>query len=315
MLDPTQVGDKSKWFAHILTPIRFQVWDDGSSLNGALRSLKQENQPTDESGSDSEGAESTSSSYSSLSDFVSEMVSSDLSPSLQEIYSGTTYHHHVINQSISLVDAKLVYRPPSKLQYPEGYQDPIKIEEDNEEAGSVASTSSSRSDLSSPSFNRDSEFEFNPKTRSETQTTRTEKEDIGSFESENSNSTTTTKTAIYKDKEIKKKVKSFESFLDCKVVTNLFPQIPPPISPNLAKQNVGNVLARTSSSGSTGSSHPSLGSANSQRQSSQSSLFEHFASHAKELVKETTRQSSQDGLLAHVDKVRTSGFDVVKVSS
>lgn len=79
-------------------------------------------------------------------------------------------------------------------------------------------------------------------------------------------------------------------------------QIPPPISPNLVKTNAG--LARTSSSGSTGSSHPSLGSANSQRQSSQSSLFEHFTSHAKELVKETTRQSSQDGLLAHVDKVR-----------
>lgn len=209
MLDPTLVGDKSKWFSHMLTPIRFSVWDDGSSLNGALRSLKQhENQPTDESGSDSEGGESTSSSYSSLSDFVSEMVSSDLSPSLQEIYSGTSYHHHVINQSISLVDAKLVYRPPSKLQYPEGYQDPLKIEEDPEKADSIASTSSSRSDLSSPSFNRDSEFEFNPKTRSETQTTKTERDDIGSFESENSNSTTTTKTAIYKDKEVKKKVSS-----------------------------------------------------------------------------------------------------------
>lgn len=209
MLDPTQVGDKSKWFAHTLQPIRFSVWDDGSSLNGALRSLKQhENQPTDESGSDSEGAESTSSSYSSLSDFVSEMVSSDLSPSLQEIYGGTTYHHHVINQSISLVDAKLVYRPPSKLQYPEGYQDPMKIEEDNERADSIASTSSSRSDLSSPSFNRDSEFEFNPKTKTEAQVAKTEKEDIGSFESENSNSTTTTKTAIYKDKEVKRKVRS-----------------------------------------------------------------------------------------------------------
>lgn len=209
MLDPTQVGDKSKWFANTLTPIRFSVWDDGSSLNGALRSLKQhDNQATDESGSDSEGAESTSSSYSSLSDFVSEMVSSDLSPSLQEIYSGTSYHHHVINQSISLVDAKLVYRPPSKLQYPEGYLDPLRIDEDNERADSVASTSSSRSDLSSPSFTRDSEFEFNPKTRSETQTTRQkeEKEDIGSFESENSNSTATTRTAIYKEKEIKKKV-------------------------------------------------------------------------------------------------------------
>lgn len=43
--------------------------------------------------------------------------------------------------------------------------------------------------------------------------------------------------------------------------------------------------------------------AGSQRQGSQGSLFEHFASQAKELVKETTRQSSQDGLLAHVDKV------------
>lgn len=213
MLDPTQVGDKSKWFAHLLTPIRFSVWDDGSTLNGALRSLKQhENQPTDESGTDSEGGESTSSSYSSLSDFVSDMVSSDLSPSLQEIYSGTQYHHHVINQSISLVDAKLVYRPPCKLQYPEGCQDPLKIEDDPEKTDSIASTSSSRSDLSSPSFNRDSEFEFNPKTRSEIQTNRTDREDIGSFESENSNSTTTTKTAVYKGNDAKKKVSSTASY-------------------------------------------------------------------------------------------------------
>lgn len=289
MMDPSQVGDKSKWFANTLTPMRFCVWDDGSSLNGALRSLKQhESQPTDESGSDSEGAESTSSSYSSLSDFVSEMVSSDLSPSLQEIYGGTTHHHHVINKQISLVDAKLVYRPPSKLQYPEGHEEITRIDEDVERPDSAASSSSSRSDLSSPSFNRDSEFEFNPRTRSETQTTRTtEKEDIGSFESENSSSFTTTKTTIHKESGEHKK------------------RIPPPISPNFAKQaSVGNVLARTSSSGSS-SSHPSLGSANSQRQSSQSSLFEQFASQAKELVKETTRQSSQDGLLAHVDKVKT----------
>lgn len=206
MLDPTQVGDKSKWFAHTLTPIRFSVWDDGSSLNGALRSLKQhENQPTDESGTDSEGAESTSSSYSSLSDFVSEMVSSDLSPSLQEIYGGTTYHHHVAPQSLSSnLDHKLVYRPPSKLQYPEGM---VVHTEVNERAGSPHSTSSSRSDLSSPDFNRDSEFEFNPKTRSETQTVKNEKDEIGSFENESdSNSTTTPKTIIAKETEIKKRV-------------------------------------------------------------------------------------------------------------
>lgn len=39
------------------------------------------------------------------------------------------------------------------------------------------------------------------------------------------------------------------------------------------------------------------------RQASQSSLLEQFAAQAKELVRETTRQSSQEGLLAHMDKV------------
>lgn len=81
-----------------------------------------------------------------------------------------------------------------------------------------------------------------------------------------------------------------------------------PLNISLARQSSGgNVLARTSSSGSgsstVGSPHPTLGSSNSVRQSSQGSLFEHFASQAKELVKETKRQSSQDGLLAQVDKV------------
>lgn len=75
---------------------------------------------------------------------------------------------------------------------------------------------------------------------------------------------------------------------------------------NTRQPSVGNVLARTSSSGSASSPHPSLGSANSNRQSSQGSLFEQFATQAKELVKETKRQSSQDGLLAQVDKVSKS---------
>ncbi|CAH2092004.1 unnamed protein product [Euphydryas editha] len=38
------------------------------------------------------------------------------------------------------------------------------------------------------------------------------------------------------------------------------------------------------------------------RQASQTSLLEQFAAQAKELVRETTRQSSQEGLLAHMDK-------------
>lgn len=200
--DPNQVGDKAKWFAHTLIPIRFSVWDDGSSLNGALRSLTQlENQPTDESGSDSEGAESTSSSYSSLSDFVSEMVSSDLSPSLHELYSSNQhYTHNVLPSLSSNLDANLVYHPPKTLQYPEGMHMKKEIQERSD---SPVSSTSSRSDLSSPTFDRDSEFEFNPRTRSETMLSGNkinDKDDLGSFENESdSNSTTTPKTIISKD--------------------------------------------------------------------------------------------------------------------
>ncbi|GAB0092198.1 MAP kinase-activating death domain protein [Sergentomyia squamirostris] len=294
VLDPGQVGDKPKWFAHTLTPIRFPVWDDGSSLNGALRSLQQmENQPTDESGSDSEGAESTSSSYSSLSDFVSEMVSSDLSPSLHDVYGGQYHQHHNPKTMSSNLDPKTIYRPPSKLQYPAGME-PIQANETRPD--SPQSSSSSRSDLSSPSFNRDSEFEFPGKVKSENVLMK-EKEEGGSFENESdSNSTTTPKTIVSGQNTSK------ESLIegDRRGAASKLPRnIISPISPGLARQT---------SSGSGSQSPPihapPLGSAGSQRQGSQGSLFEHFATQAKELVRETTRQSSQDGLLAHVDKLK-----------
>lgn len=84
----------------------------------------------------------------------------------------------------------------------------------------------------------------------------------------------------------------------------------------LQKQpSVGNVLARTSSFGSSSSSSaPSSASVvmeRVQRQGSQGSIFEQFASQAKELVKETKRQSSQDGILAQMDKVKTLLYKLV----
>lgn len=302
VLDPAQVGDKPKWYAHTLNPIRFQVWDEGSTLSVALkRMLRLENQPTDESGSDSDGADSTSSSYSSLSDFVSEIVSSDLSPSLHEVYANQ-HHHHVAPKNLSSnLDPRLVYRPPSSLRFPEGMQPQPREPSGTEQVDSAESTSSSQSDLSSPSFNRDSEFEFNPKTRNEVHLVVKPEREHGSFENESdSNSTTTPKTIVSKDSG-----GSHEAVTGVKR-TGKLSKIPPPISPNFARQQSGaNLLARTSSSGSTGSgSHPpSLGSAGSQRQSSQGSLFEVLTTQAKELVRETTRQSSQDGLLAQMDKV------------
>ncbi|XP_032580214.1 MAP kinase-activating death domain protein isoform X9 [Drosophila sechellia] len=309
VMDPMQVGDKPKWFAHALTPIRFSVWDDGSSLNGALRSLKQlECQPTDESGSDSEGADSSSSSYSSLSDFVSEMASSDLSPSLHDVF-GSYNRPHVVPQTLSSnLDPALVYHPPSKLQYPEGIADAVasKEEEDEERADSPVSSSSSRSDLSSPSFNRDSEFDFQPKGGQTLGSTtvgsgaaapsfelatplamRLEATiKMASIEQESDTVSTATAKTIAAGSKLQRHPSDSESRPEKK--------IPPPLTPPVKQPGVSNILARTGSSGSSSSSPG--------RQSSQSSLFENFASHAKELVRETTRQSSQEGLLAHVDK-------------
>uniref|UniRef100_A0A182NAC6 MAP kinase-activating death domain protein n=1 Tax=Anopheles dirus TaxID=7168 RepID=A0A182NAC6_9DIPT len=313
VLDPAQVGDKPKWYAHALNPIRFQVWDEGSSLSVALkRMLRLESQPTDESGSDTDGADSTSSSYSSLSDFVSEIVSSDLSPSLHEVYANQHHHHHhhVAPKNLSSnLDPHLVYRPPSSLRFPEGMQPQAREPSGAEQHDSAESTSSSQSDLSSPSFNRDSEFEFNPKTRNEVHLVVRPEREHGSFENESdSNSTTTPKTIVSKDSG-----GSHETAPGGAKRTGKLSKIPPPISPNFARQQSGaNLLARTSSSGSTGSgSHPpSLGSAGSQRQSSQGSLFEVLTTQAKELVRETTRQSSQDGLLAQMDKLKVQAKEI-----
>lgn len=164
VLDPQQIGDKPKWFAQSLTPIRFSVWDDGSSLNGALRSLQEiENQPTDESGSDSEGGESTSSSYSSLSDFVSELGTLELSPSRQDACSNQYYQHYNPQTMSSNLDPKSVYRPPVCLQYPTGSGIAIPSES---RPGSPQSSSSSRSDLSSQDCNIDSEIESTPNQKS-----------------------------------------------------------------------------------------------------------------------------------------------------
>lgn len=121
ILDPSIIGDKFKWFSHTLSPIRFTVWDENSSMNGALKALQQmETQPTDESGSDSDDGES-SSSYSSLSDFVSEMQSSDLSSSVTDVYGAhANQHHHHPQTFATNADTMTVYKPPSSLRFPDG---------------------------------------------------------------------------------------------------------------------------------------------------------------------------------------------------
>lgn len=209
LLDPTQIGDKPKYFAHSLTPIRFTVWDDNSSISTALKNLQQmENQPTDESGSDSEGAESTSSSYSSLSDFVSEMQSSDLSPSITDIYGSHSHQHYHPQTLSSNLDTKLVYRPPSSLRLPDGATCDDGITTDSRpDSPQSDENSSDESDLSEPSFNRDSEIDFGTQDVIEAPPDRDSilamaPTDAGSFEIESdTNSTVTTKTMLPSPKE------------------------------------------------------------------------------------------------------------------
>uniref|UniRef100_A0A8C4TH58 MAP kinase-activating death domain protein n=1 Tax=Erpetoichthys calabaricus TaxID=27687 RepID=A0A8C4TH58_ERPCA len=83
MYDPSLIGDKPKWYAHQLQPIFYRVYDSNSQLAEAMNApLERENQndsdPTDDSGSDSVDYDDSSSSYSSLGDFVSEMMKCDI---------------------------------------------------------------------------------------------------------------------------------------------------------------------------------------------------------------------------------------------
>ncbi|XP_041845742.1 MAP kinase-activating death domain protein isoform X12 [Melanotaenia boesemani] len=81
VFDPSLIGDKPKWYAHQLQPVVYRVYDGSSQLVEALASPLEdegnESDPTD-SGSDSEGYDDSSSSYSSLGDLVSEMIQGDI---------------------------------------------------------------------------------------------------------------------------------------------------------------------------------------------------------------------------------------------
>ncbi|KAL2089029.1 hypothetical protein ACEWY4_015928 [Coilia grayii] len=80
VFDPSLIGDKPKWYAHQLQPVFYRVYDGLSQLaeamSGPLEDETNDSDPTDDS--DSEGYDDSSSSYSSLGDFVNEMIKGDI---------------------------------------------------------------------------------------------------------------------------------------------------------------------------------------------------------------------------------------------
>nr|XP_014294410.1 MAP kinase-activating death domain protein isoform X5 [Halyomorpha halys] len=244
--DPSQIGDKAKWFDHTLDPVPFSVWNEDSSLATALNYLPQQEQPTDESGSDSDGGDSTSSSYSSLSDFVSEIVSSDLSPNTGAIGFSSS------------ADMQAVYHPPSCLTIPR---------EGNNQDSSPSHSRSPQSQISSSESSSD-DSDASPHDNND-------RDESGGGESDWTGRTVVSQSTPPSELQQRKLVRSTTPVSS----TQTSPQ---------RKTSLGGLLARA---GSLSSSPP------------QGSLLDSFASHAKELVKETKRQSSQEGLLAHVDKL------------
>ncbi|XP_066959647.1 MAP kinase-activating death domain protein isoform X24 [Macrobrachium rosenbergii] len=331
VFDPTLIGDKSKWYAHTLEPIGFRVWQEGSSLGATLRAGTQiDNPPTDESGSDSEGGESTSSSYSSLSDFVGDMP--DLSPNTGgDMFAG--YGPQCEKEKATLssgLDPSSVFNPPLYLQLPGTVSsDSAAVSH----PGSV-STSSSRSSLSSADQKDDDDEEetgegvmkledaenlIAPTPTLHPLPLRTEalEKTDEVFTPESDSATTTPKTVVSNTQSPLPHISPTPSVSsDASIATSSSerdrPTTPRPrtfskgASPTPQKQSsISSMLARASSlgSGSSGSGPT--------RQSSQNSLLDQFTSSAKELIKE--RQASQEGsFLSQVDKVSKSTFEDIQ---
>ncbi|XP_046641675.1 MAP kinase-activating death domain protein-like isoform X4 [Daphnia pulicaria] len=278
VFDPAIIGDKHKWFSDRYEPLQFAVWDEASSMDSALRSLGKHDQiQTDESGSDSEGGGSSSSSYSSLSDLVSEQRTPDASP-------GPGLQAVPMTLSSGL-DLKSIYRPPSTLQLPGGGSGLEMNESAFSQPESMSSSSSQSSIGSSHGIQTELAAESDiiitkPRNISEDKT-----DDVF-----NASDSETVVPSISQDSPTQRNV-SIDSA--------------PPLENEVAHAKIvtrpSSISVMTDRSMSTGSS----GSNNSaHRQSSQTSLFEQLATQAKDLVRESTRQSSQEKLLAQMDKFR-----------
>ncbi|KAL4622875.1 MAP kinase-activating death domain protein-like [Arapaima gigas] len=87
VFDPSLVGDKPKWYAHQLQPVFYRVYDASSRLAQAINEplgMDDEKEADSDRSDDSGDYDGSSSSYSSLGDFVSEMIKSDIQGDTQD---------------------------------------------------------------------------------------------------------------------------------------------------------------------------------------------------------------------------------------
>jgi hypothetical protein len=218
--DPSIVGDKAKWFSHQLDPIRFAVWNEGTiaianhafsylslgegnstsaspagngshSTSGGLAAptstgASGDDDTDEDSSDDSDNADddglvmSTSSSYSSLSDYVNEIVRSEISDFICSTVSpNEAASTHVLSNVHS------VFHPPDSFQLcniPDQYESKKheSVTDDTRRASGVGgldsevdTSSPTRSSPSGSSLNEEEErlFPTSPETTSADEST------------------------------------------------------------------------------------------------------------------------------------------------
>ncbi|CAF3593459.1 unnamed protein product [Rotaria socialis] len=156
VFDPALIGDKPKWYSRNLTSIPFKIIEEHSTLSQAVTSFNAnlnniEHSATDESGSDSE-EDGTNSDYSSLSEFVSEMINSDI---CGEIRIARIYPEN--QEKTACVEYSTIYHPPEELEIPDNGSNKNASGNESSQSMSESTISSSSNSLVSSRHNSPSE--------------------------------------------------------------------------------------------------------------------------------------------------------------
>uniref|UniRef100_V5HUR2 MAP kinase-activating death domain protein n=1 Tax=Ixodes ricinus TaxID=34613 RepID=V5HUR2_IXORI len=156
VFDPAVIGDKGKWYCHQLEPIYFDVWSESCTLTTSMAAMGLTDEAsTGESGSESDDASSTSSSYSSLSDFVCDMVEFNgenvVFPRYSLLLQGGAHVEEASAAILDRADYNAVFNPPVELQMPDLNQQTLERTDSRSSLHGSGTSSSANSSLSSPS--------------------------------------------------------------------------------------------------------------------------------------------------------------------
>ncbi|XP_025417158.1 MAP kinase-activating death domain protein isoform X2 [Sipha flava] len=295
--DPFMIGDKLKWFANNLEPIVFTVWQENCMIQNIMNINENSNRRSVfelSHRSDSDSSDTGSSDDERSSRYHKEFTGNVTGDIIK-------IENRRLNIGPIVQGVHSAYEPPITLQIP-------MATDDSPDDGTVESTgsksngsspSSSHSDMSSPMFKPESLIDIVRCSQLQQQPSQLTATASGNKLLLSRHNTGGSDSALNHVVVAQKPNNNFRP--TTQTSTEFYETVP------LTAEKKQNIISSPSSSrkGSLSSLHQQL-----TRQSSQnSSILEHFAYQAKELVRETARQSSQEGaggILAHVaDKLTT----------